>query len=105
MPPQAKAARRSLADLAATSPPLAGAAGPMLDRPPETTGPTANSSQVAPNTRARYPSATVYLPPRAIRLLKEIGLEENRRLTDILAESLDEWLVRKGHPSLKQLGQ
>jgi hypothetical protein len=53
----------------------------------------------------KYPSATVYLPPRAIRLLKEIGLEENRRLTDILAEAIDEWLIRKGHPSLEQLGQ
>jgi hypothetical protein len=95
--PQAK--RRSLADLAA-APPVA----PAPDAPREAARPA--PSAAAPSSRtAKYPSATVYLPPRAIRLLKEIGLEENRRLTDILAEALDDWLVKNGHPSLDQLGQ
>jgi hypothetical protein len=53
--------------------------------------------------RAKYPSATVYLPKRAIRLIKEIGLEEERRISDILAEAVNEYLVKRGHPSLEQL--
>jgi len=94
--PQAK--RRSLADLAAAAP----AEDPREEAPARRAAP----SGAAPSSRtAKYPSATVYLPPRAIRLLKEIGLEENRRLTDILAEALDDWLVKNGHPSLDQLGQ
>jgi hypothetical protein len=52
--------------------------------------------------RAKYPSATVYLPKRAIRLIKEIGLEEERRISDILAEAVNEYLVKRGHPSLEQ---
>jgi hypothetical protein len=53
--------------------------------------------------RSKYPSVTVYLPPRAIRIIKEIGLDENRRLSDLLAEAVDEWLVKRGHPSITQL--
>jgi len=95
--PQAK--RRSLADLAAAAPAAPASAAPREE-------PRAAALPAQPSIRtAKYPSATVYLPPRAIRLLKEIGLEENRRLTDILAEALDDWLVKNGHPSLDRLGQ
>ena len=102
-----KAARRSLADLAAAS--LAAgtaeaaaqsgatAAAPALPAPPP--------EAALASRMAKYPSATVYLPPRAIRLLKEIALEENRKLTDILAEALNAWLVKNGHSSLEQLGK
>lgn len=103
MPSQAKAApkahRRSLADLAASPLPS------VMEQAQEAPTPISTPSPATPGARAKYPSATIYLPPRAIRLLKEISLEENRRLTDILAEALNEWLVRKGHPSLEQLGQ
>jgi hypothetical protein len=98
-----RAGRRSLADLAAAST-LPAATGAVIEHSPPS--PMMASAANEPSNRmAKYPSATVYLPPRAIRLLKEIGLEENRRLTDILAEALNDWLVRKGHPSLDQLGQ
>ena len=50
-----------------------------------------------------YPGATVYLPRRALRLIKEISLEENRRISDILANAVDEYLTKRGHPSLAQL--
>jgi hypothetical protein len=46
------------------------------------------------------PSLTVYLPPKAIRRLKEIGLDNNRRITDIASEAINDWLVAHGHPSL-----
>jgi hypothetical protein len=101
-----KAARRSLADLAATSAPIPAATGAVIEQ--KTTAPApapAPTVEAKVNQRAKYPSATVYIPPRAIRLLKEISLEENRRITDLLSEALNDWLVRKGHPSLEQLGQ
>ena len=53
--------------------------------------------------RSKYPSATVYMPKRAIRLIKEIGLEEDRRISDIIADAVDEYLQKRGHPSLAQL--
>jgi hypothetical protein len=94
--PQVK--RRSLADLASASPISSAPAAPIEEK--------RATPALAPSSRtAKYPSVTVYLPPRAIRLLKEIGLEENRRLTAILAEALDDWLVKNGHPLLDQLGQ
>jgi hypothetical protein len=103
----AKPARRSLADLAAASPIQGAVAASQQSKEVVAAHPPADipASPAQSSRMAKYPSATVYLPPRAIRLLKEIGLEENRRLTDILAEAIDEWLVRKGHPSLEQLGQ
>jgi hypothetical protein len=97
------AKRRSLADLASAAPV---APAPVAQLPEPRAVRRAAPPAAAPSSRtAKYPSATVYLPPRAIRLLKEIGLEDNRRLTDILAEALDDWLVKNGHPSLDQLGQ
>jgi hypothetical protein len=44
------------------------------------------------------------LDHRALRLIKEIGLEENCRVSDIIADAVDEYLARRGHPSLAQLG-
>ena len=108
-----KAARRSLADLAAGSlatgtpeaiaQPGATAAAPALAAASSLAA--AALAAAGANRMAKYPSATVYLPPRAIRLLKEIALEENRKLTDILAEALNAWLVKNGHSSLEQLGR
>ena len=49
-----------------------------------------------------YPGATVYLPRRASRLIKEIALEENRCISDILANAVDEYLAKRGQPSLSQ---
>ncbi len=96
----ARPARRSLAALAAETTDSATVEEPQLARPLQ---PVAVSG--ASPRSAKYPSATVYLPRRAIRLIKEIGLEENRRISDLLAEAVDEYLTKRGHPSLKQLSQ
>lgn len=104
-----KQARRSLADLAAGTS-SAGFAEAMTDaRPgasPVAPSPSNRPALATPASRmAKYPSATVYLPLRALRLLKEIALEEDRRLTDLLAEALNAWFIKNGHPSLEQLGK
>ena len=99
--PPARAARRSLAALAASAVPA-----PVLVQVPAANGAVIEPRPPVPaNTRAKYPSVTVYLPPRAIRLMKELSLEENRRITEILAEAVDEYLVKRGHPSLEQLSK
>jgi hypothetical protein len=112
--PQAKAApkahRRSLADLATAQQAIPAATGAIIGEPANAIEAPASQPAASPATTAstrmvKYPSVTAYLPPRAIRLLKEIGLEEDRRITDLLAEAIDDWLIRRGHPSLEQLGQ
>jgi hypothetical protein len=73
---------------------------------PRPAAPSQPAAALGASSRStKYPSATVYLPRRAIRLIKEIGLEENRRISDILAEAVDEYLTRRGHASLKQLSE
>ncbi len=87
--PSPSVKRRSLADLATTQP---------------TADVSAGSGEAVPASRAaKYPSVTVYLPTRAIRLIKQIGLDENRRISDILAEAVDQYLQRRGHKSLSEL--
>ena len=88
--------RRSLLDVAAL--PVADSRAPEEPREPARDNVPERAAH-----RAKYPSATVYLPKRAIRLIKEIGLEEERRISDILAEAVNEYLVKRGHPSLEQL--
>jgi hypothetical protein len=97
----ARPARRSLAALAAETTDVATT---VEESRPAAPSPPAGAPS-APSRSAKYPSATVYLPRRAIRLIKEIGLEENRRISDILAEAIDEYLTRRGHASLKQLSE
>lgn len=92
-PPRAK--RRTLLDVATM---------PATEEAPiEATPQMRTVSRGAARGRANYPSATVYLPRRALRLIKEISLEENRRISDILANAVDEYLTKRGHPSLSQL--
>ena len=92
-----KPARRSLMDIAA----LPATMGASAEEPSSSLYDAQTSSMQS--RRSKYPSVTVYLPPRAIRIIKEIGLDENRRLSDLLAEAVDEWLVKRGHPSISQL--
>ena len=92
-------ARRSLADLVAHPAPSA----TVEEQPaPVSSG---GGARPLPSGRAKYPSATVYLPRRAVRLIKEIGLEEDRRISDIIADAVDEYLQKRGHPSLEQLAE
>lgn len=93
LPPRAK--RRTMLDIASM---------PVEDEAPIKAVPSVRpATKQGARSRANYPSATVYLPRRALRLIKEISLEENRRISDILANAVDEYLTKGGHPSLSQL--
>jgi len=92
-PPRAK--RRTLLELASL---------PVAEEAAVKAAPRARAAgRRAAGGRANYPSATVYLPRRALRLIKEMALEEDRRISDIIADAVDEYLSKRGHPSLKQL--
>jgi len=94
-PSPQRAKRRTLLDIAST---------PAAEEAPTKAIPPARpATQRGARGRADYPSATVYLPRRALRLIKEISLEKNRRISDILANAVDEYLSKRGHPSLSQL--
>jgi CRISPR/Cas system-associated protein Csm6 len=40
---------------------------------------------------------SVYLPASTIRTLKLIAIDHDRRLNDLCAEAIQEWLERNGH--------
>jgi len=51
----------------------------------------------------RYPHLTVYLPRKAVRLIKQIALDQERRISDVIADAIDDYLVKNRYGSLKQL--
>lgn len=53
--------------------------------------------EAAPGARKKYPHVSVYLPASTIRTLKLIAIEHDRRLNDLCAEAVQEWLERNGH--------
>jgi hypothetical protein len=55
------------------------------------------ASESALGGRKKYPHVSVYLPASTIRTLKLIAIEHDRRLNDICAEAVQEWLERNGH--------
>jgi hypothetical protein len=59
------------------------------------------SMRAAPQSQ-RPASVTVYLTPDEIRMLKLIGIEHRKKLTDICATAVREWLQRNGHVSGKR---
>jgi hypothetical protein len=53
---------------------------------------------VAAPAKAKKPSpVSVYLTREEVRTLKLIGLEHERKVTDICATAIREWLERNGH--------
>ncbi|MFN7610437.1 MAG: hypothetical protein ACK5QX_05795 [bacterium] len=55
--------------------------------------------QAAPTeaSKAARSSLTVYLTPEEVRTLKLICLDHNKRLTDVCAEAIRDWLKKNGH--------
>lgn len=46
--------------------------------------------------------ATVYLPRAAMRRIKQMALDQDKRINDLLQEGIDLMLERYGQPSLKE---
>lgn len=45
--------------------------------------------------------ATVYLPKAAMKRLKQMALDQDKRINDLLQEGVDMMLAKHGQPSLK----
>jgi hypothetical protein len=76
--------RSTLADFAPKPAPVADGAKVMEAAP-------------ADATKAPRSSLTVYLTPEEVRTLKLICLDHNKKLTDICAEAIRDWLANNGH--------
>jgi hypothetical protein len=96
--PGAKKGRRLITLQATQAPRLA-----SLEQPAPLPDRTPADTHEVPRTRRKYPHLTVYLPRRAVRLIKELGLDQERRISDIVADAINEYLVRRGYKSLKEL--
>jgi hypothetical protein len=49
-----------------------------------------------------YEKATVYMPRAALKRLKQMALDHDRRVNDFLQEGVDLMLAKYGQPSLKE---
>jgi hypothetical protein len=52
--------------------------------------------------KAANEKATVYLPRPALKLLKQIAQDQDKRINHLLEEGVDLMLAHYGHPSLKE---
>ncbi len=55
--------------------------------------PTKNTKSTDPN----YTRTTVYLPKQLHRQLKATAADEDKQMSDIIIELLEEWLAKKGN--------
>lgn len=62
------------------------------------------ASMPAPTAPAAktYEKATVYLPRAAAKRLKQMALDHDKRVNDLLQEGVDLMLAKYGQPSLKE---
>lgn len=49
-----------------------------------------------------YEKATVYMPKAALKRLKLMGIEHDKRINEFLQEAVDMMLAKYGQPSLKE---
>ena len=49
-----------------------------------------------------YEKATVYVPKAALKRLKLMGIEHDKRVNEFLQEGVDMMLAKYGQPSLKE---
>ena len=71
---------------------------------PEAVGQGSTDNVVAFNAPAPKPvneKATVYLPRAAMKRIKQMALDQDKRINDLLQEGIDLMLHRYGQPTIK----
>lgn len=68
---------------------------------PEGQGTSNVVAMPAPAARPQVEKATVYLPRAAMKLIKQMALDQDKRINDLLQEGIDLMLAKHGQPSLK----
>lgn len=66
---------------------------------PEPAVPGGNVVQLTPEAPAavKYPKVSVYLTAEEVRTLKLIGIDSGKRVSDICAAAVRDWLEKNGH--------
>ncbi len=49
--------------------------------------------------------ATVYLPKPALKRIKQMALDQDKRINDLLQEGIDLMLAKYGQPSIEEFGK
>lgn len=67
-------------------------------QPVEVSPATVAATTVAPALAARkYPKVSVYLTADEVRTLKLIGVDTGKKISDLCAAAVREWLEKNGH--------
>ena len=73
--------------------------------PAQAPPPTQEPTTVVKGLRKDRPHTTLYLDKRAIRAIKEIALQYDRKPHDLYLEGIDMMLTHYGRPSLKDISK
>jgi len=66
----------------------------ILERPVVATAPQSVGTQRQEITSKNLVSATVYLLPDKLELIKQICADKNRRISDLISEAVDDYLCK-----------
>lgn len=72
---------------------------------PQAPAPADNVVAFTPVPAAKAEKATVYLPKAAMKRLKQMALDQDKRINDLLQEGVDLMLAKYGQPSLKDFDE
>jgi hypothetical protein len=67
----------------------------ILARPVVATAPRSMGKQSQEITGKNLVSATVYLLPDKLELIKQICADKNRRISDLISEAVDDYLCKR----------
>jgi len=88
------AKRKSLTDA------LQEASGKPLPVSPEPTTPTVTNAPSVPPSRVGKKAITGYFDPAVSRQLKQLALDEEKHVQDLLGEALNDLFVKYGRPPI-----
>jgi hypothetical protein len=74
------------------------AAAASMPRPPEETKPPAAMRQPVPPSRQGKKTVAGHFDPAVSRLLRQIALEEDTSVQDLLREALNDLFAKRGRP-------
>lgn len=79
-------------------------AGQMAPQPVQTEAKESNNVVAMPVNAAKpqIEKATVYMPRAAMKRIKQMALDQDKRINDLLQEGINLMLAKHGQPSLEE---
>ncbi len=78
---------------------------PAVESPADDSHQGTTAAKAPPASTAKARHTSLYLPPAALRQLKEIALLDDCKPHDIIVAALDAYFERRGRPSVAELRQ